>query len=407
MQQPHTPASHGSTAFAVAGRVAAWVIAAAVIVLVVLAVTVQARSADGVALVGYANMSTVLNPLISAFVGAVVIDRKGNHPVGWLFCLSGLGWALYQVGFAVGFWMAPGDVPAWELLVWSTGWSAFLGFGLTPVLVLYLFPDGRVGARRWRIPFAIAVAAVVLGAVSYAFAPGPLEDLPELRNPYGVSGGLGTVLSVGVELAWPLLLLSIAGGVLSLRHRVRRASFDQRQQIKWVLLAGAVLFAFVCFWGITELLGRTEIAAAAAGLFLPLLPIALGTAILRHRLYDIDVLINRTLVYALLSAVLAAVYLGAVFVFSRVLAPFAGGSNLAVAASTLAVAALFRPLRTRIQSFIDRRFYRAKYDAVATLGRFSTRLRHEVDLDALEGELLEVVAATVQPRTAGLWLKGT
>ena len=388
------------------GRIAAWLIAAVTVVLLSYALVLQARSAAGISLLGEVSATALLAPLISSLVGAVVVDRKGNHPVGWFFVLSGLMWALYRVAYTVGFYGAPDQASAQQdAVVWLTTGTSMLAFGFAPVLVLYLFPSGRLPSPGWKWPFRGAIAATVNGAVAYGLAPGPYEDLPKFRNPYGLEGAPGEVMVVLTELSWPLLLLAIVAGVVSLRQRSREGSFEERQQIKWLYLAGVTLIAFVIFWAVTDLLGQRDVAAALAGLFLPLLPIALGIAILRHRLYDIDVLINRTLVYTSLSAVLALVYLGTVFVFQRLLSPMTVDSNIAVAASTLAVAALFRPVRGRIQTLIDRRFYRQKYNAAATVGRFSTRLRHEIDLGALEGELLAAVGQALQPNTASVWLK--
>ena len=392
---------------ALVARAGAWAIAVLAIALVLLTLRLAALTSAPDARTVQQTVFLTLNGVISALVGAVVIDRRGNHVVGWLFCLSGLCWAIAYLGGAVGgYVLGGGEMAGSEVVMWASGWTSFLAFALAPMLIVYLFPTGRLAGPRWRFFFAVAVAVTVLGVVGSIWAPGELEDLP-FDNPYGVSGSLGAVATVVRDLGWPLMLFAMAAGVVSLRRRMRISPFEQRQQIKWFLLAGMLLVAFVTFWGVVETLGHPEIAAALGGIFLPLLPLALGTAILRHRLYDIDVLINRTLVYGSLSAVLATVYLAAIVIFSRLLATVTTDSNIAIAASTLAVAALFRPIRARIQHFIDRRFYRQRYNAVATVGRFSSRLRHQIDLDALEGELLGVVGETLQPAAAGLWLKTT
>ena len=360
--------------------------------------------AGSVGFVGEITLLGVLNAFISALVGAVVIDRKGSHPVGWLFCLSGLSWTLAHIaGAAAGIVVPGGTLVAQNFLIWGTGWASFLAFAMAPALILFLFPTGRLASPRWRAPFGFACAVTVVGVVGYALAPGPMEEVP-LDNPFGATGTIGAAASVMRELAWPLLLLSIIAGAVSLRRRMKAAPFEERQQIKWLVLAGFVLVAFVSFWGAMDTLGRPEVAAAISGLFLPLLPIALGIAILKHRLYDIDVLINRTLVYLSLSAALGAVYLATVFLLQRVLSPVTADSNMAVAASTLAAAALFRPLRARIQAFINRRFYRQKYDAATTVGKYSSRVRSEIELDALTGELLTLIGETLRPATATVWL---
>ena len=402
-----TTTSAGATSFRVlAMRAAAWSTVVVTIGMLIVAVLLEVRSA------GFRTQEyelTLLHPLISVLVGALVIDRRGNHVVGWLFCLSGLGWGVGYLGHAAGISvLSGGSLPGQDVLIWSIMWPPFFAFALVPALVLYVFPTGRLTSPRWRWFVLYTITTSVVGVIGYMFAPGPLLDVPALDNPYGSGGAIGRAATFMVEVCWPMLLIGIAGGVVSLRQRMRAATFSERQQIKWLVLAGAILVAFVAFWGATDvLLGRPDVAAAATGLVLPTLPLALGIAILRHRLYDIDVLINRTLVYLSLSAVLAAVYVGAVFLLQRALSPVTEDSNIAIAASTLAVAALFRPARASIQHFIDRRFYRSKYNATATLGRFATRLRDEVDMDALTVELLALVGETLQPTKSGLWLKGT
>jgi hypothetical protein len=374
--------------------------------LVALAVYLATNSPGGISFAGNESSLTKLQPLFSVLVGAIIIHRKGNHPVGWLFLLSGLAWAIYYLGFSAGEYVIGGHTLfGSEVMIWSTTWSSYVGFGLAPVLVVFIFPSGRLTSPAWRWFFRFAILSVVAGAVAYALAPGALEDLTALDNPYGIGGAIGEVADFLMELSWMLLLVALAGGVVSLRQKFRRASQEERQQIKWMLFAGAAVVAFVFFWGMMEIFGNPEIAATGAALFLPLLPLAVGTAILKYRLYDIDVFINRTLVYGALTAVLALFYLGAVVVFQGLLSPITAKSDLAIAASTLSVAALFRPARERIQRFIDRRFYRQKYDAAATLATFSARLRDEIDLDALTAELLAVVGDTMKPSYAGVWLK--
>ena len=387
-------------------RALAWGAAIVTVGTIGFVVALAIRAPEGIVWQGQATWLTLLTPLASVLVGATVVHLRGSHPVGWLFCGAGMCWALYHLGVAAGSYALNGyTMPAQDLLIWATAWAVVVEFSLAPVTVIYLFPTGRLPSRRWRPAFAVCVVAMTLGVAGNAFAPGSLEDIPRLNNPFGAPGATGTVMTVLAELSWPMVLASTLGGVVSLRQRARGASFAERQQIKWLLLAGVVLFGFVCFWGVTDLFGRSEIASSVSGLFLPVLPVAMGVAILKHSLYDIDILINRTLVYASLSAVLAVIYLAAVVLIGRLLGPITADSNIAIAGSTLAVAGLFRPLRGRIQGFIDQRFYRRKYDAAATLARFSTKLRHEVDLDALSAELLTAVGQTLQPASAHLWLR--
>jgi len=234
--------------------------------------------------------------------------------------------------------------------------------------------------------------------------PGPLADFRSIENPYGVAGGAVE----GVEaLSALLLVVGLAGSALSLILRFRRATGHQRQQVKWLALAGAVAAVTVPIAAVGSGLWGDAVTNIASMISVLGLPIAAGIAILRHRLYDIDVVINRTLVYGALTATLAGIYLASVLVLQLALSGVTEGSGPAVAASTLAVAGLFRPARARIQAVVDRRFFRRKYDAARTLESFGARLRDEVDLGALNAELGAVVRETLQPAHVSLWLRGT
>jgi hypothetical protein len=256
--------------------------------------------------------------------------------------------------------------------------------------LLLLFPDGRPPSRRWRpVAWGVALGAAG-GVVGYALKAGPLVDFPHIANPYGVDGPVvGMVGVAGIIVAAG----SMVASAVSLIVRHRRAGSEQRQQIKWftyaatILLIGALLLSavpdvWVAWWAWS--VGFALYIAGIVGL-----PVAVGIAILRHHLYDIDLLINRTLVYGSLTAVLAGVYLAGIVLFQALFRTLTGQeSQLAVVASTLAIAALFTPLRHRIKAFIDRRFYRRKYDAAKTLEAFSVKLRDETDLGALRDDLV-------------------
>jgi hypothetical protein len=247
-----------------------------------------------------------------------------------------------------------------------------------------------------------AGVGITLLFVADGLNPGPLEDYPEIANPYGVDSPVLDVLGGVAALA---LAVAMIGSPLSLVLRFRRAGRVERQQIKWLALAGAVAaVTFVIALASYEAL-PAGVADRAIMLSILMLPVAAGMAILRYRLYDIDVVVNRTLVYGALTATLAAAYLGSVLLLQLALSPLTEASDLAIAGSTLAVAALFRPARTRIQFAVDRRFYRRRYDAARTLERFGVRLRDEVDLETLGGELRGVVADTMQPAHVSLWLR--
>jgi len=257
-------------------------------------------------------------------------------------------------------------------------------------------------SRRWRPVAWCAGLGIALLFVGDFTSGGPLEDYPDLANAYGVDS---PVLDLVEVIGALLLLVALVGSPLSLVLRYRRAGRDERQQIKWLALAGAVAATtFVIAVVAWDLLSE-PVANGAIMLSIVALPVAAGVAILRYRLYDIDVVINRTLVYGALTATLALTYLGSVLLLQLALSGITEGSGLAVAASTLAVAALFRPARARIQQGVDRRFYRRKYDAQHTLEGFSARLRDQVDLAALSSDLSGVVRETLQPAHVTLWLR--
>ena len=253
----------------------------------------------------------------------------------------------------------------------------------------------------------LTVAFVFVGVISGAFSTGPVEGLGPIRNPLGIDG-FPNVYGAVLDIMAPVLLVAAAASVFV---RLRYAMGEERQQIKWFAYAAAatvigLVLAYVIPTVIDTSLWFERAGHAVLIAVIPAIPISIGIAILRHRLYDIDLIINRTLVYGLLTATLVALYLGAVVLLQRLFVLLTDErSTLAVVASTLLIAALFTPLRRRIQSFIDRRFYRSKYDARKTLEAFSTQLRDETDLEALSDNLVGVVRETMQPAHVSLWLR--
>ena len=350
-----------------------------------------------------AGAGDVVWPLVTlgfAFVGALVASRHPDNPIGWIFCGGAVAFSLSGVGEAYAVYTLfaePGSLfGGGKTMAWISVWVWVLGG--VPLLILFplLFPSGELLSRRWRIVAVAAFAAIAFLVVGTMFAPGPMEDLPEVENPYGLEGVTGDVFSAFQGVGWLVLILSLIASAASLVLRFRRSSGIERQQIKWVAAASVVLVASFLLWEVWE-------GMAPLGIFT--MVVAAGIAILRYRLYDIDVVINRTLVYGALTATLAAAYLGSVLLLQLALRPLTESSNLAIAGSTLGVAALFRPARTRIQEVVDRRFYRRKYDAQRTLEAFSARLRDQVDLRALNSELSAVVSETLQPAHVSLWLR--
>jgi hypothetical protein len=372
--------------------------------LLVAALLLPARTPGGLTRL----LPQVLWASASGVVGAMVAARRPRLPIGWL--LVGIG-LLMALGLAAGQYAvvavldAPGSLPFGPAAAWLSAWPFAAGFLLLPFLFL-LFPTGRLPGPRWR-PLAWAGAVVYAANVfGVAFQPGPInpEELGPLENPLAIPA-LGGAGDLPARIVIPLMLLVVLASVASLLVRLRRSVGVERQQLKWFAYA-AGLFGLATFVNVVaSLLGADQ-----AGLFVTTVPVvalpaAIGVAVLRHNLFDIDRVINRTLVYGLLSALLGALYLAVVFLLGRLLVPVTGDAALAVAGSTLAVAALFQPARRRVQDLVDRRFNRRRYDAARTVAAFSTRLRDQLELDALSGELLAVVEATVQPTSASLWLR--
>jgi len=344
---------------------------------------------------------------LTAAVGAVIVVRLSGHPVGWTllalaaFAAAGGGAQSYATAALIDGRSLPGAHAA----AWLTLWLAMPAVGLF-VFLLLLFPDGNLPSPRWRIVARATVVGTVSMIVPTAIMPGPMPAIPREVNPLGIegAGNLLTAISNAVSLIVPLCAVA---AVVSQILRVRRARGDERQQIKLVVYAMVMvpLLIFVSQLVLPQGTSDAQWMEFAMNVLAgALIPVAIGIAILRRRLYDLDVLINRTLVYGALSAALASIYLGLVFALQNVL-PVATESDLAIAASTLAVAALFRPMRARLQRFIDRRFYRTKYDSARALEGLARRLRDEIEITALRSDVLAVVGSTIQPSHASLWLR--
>jgi hypothetical protein len=343
----------------------------------------------------------------NSIVGAVVASRRPEHPIGWLMCAAGLVWGVLHFSGEYAIYALltqPGSLPAGKAVAWFFTWHWAPALCLIVFFGL-LFPTGQLPSRRWR-PFAwLSVLLTLIVIILSVFAPGPILGLGSIRNPLGIEGWPNLY-----EPLQSLMLVLVFIGSASMLGRLRWARGVERQQIKWpaytVMMAasGSVLTytvseAIGAWW--LELAGFVVFIAALVGL-----PASVGIAIVRYRLYDIDRIINRTLVYGALTVALVALYFGGTVLLQRLFVVLTGGqSTLAVVASTLVIAALFNPLRRRIQSFIDRRFYRGKYDAAKTLEAFSAKLRDETDLEALSDDLVGVVKETMQPAHVSLWLR--
>jgi hypothetical protein len=377
---------------------------------------------------------TVLTGVLSLAyptVGALIASRLPANPIGWIFCGVGLLYAAQRFGGAYADYVVRMNsaLPGEEYVAWFSYWTELSGPILAGVFVMLLFPDGHLPSRRWRIVAWTAVLGAALAVLWDAFDPGSLSNYTYLDNPFGVDGYIGGFTSDEIFLALTfvgksLLLTSSIVAFLSLFVRLHHARGDERQQLKWFLYAAVpagVCFSFVLLSYIivdfTELVFITPLipfwdifddVSYVAVFALLVVPVFTYIAILRYRLYDIDVVINRTLVYGSLTLMLALVYFGGVTATQALFSALTGDRKLpqlAVVVSTLVIAALFNPLRRRVQAFIDRRFYRRKYDARKTLETFTNQLRDETDLDALGDDLVAVVRETIQPAHASVWLR--
>ena len=349
--------------------------------------------------------------LVYVTVGALVASRRPENPIGWIFCGTGLiansfqGFAQNYADYALG--VGYSSLRGGEYMAWLSDWIGPPNATLATVLLLLLFPGGRLPSRRWWIVVWMAVSGSAMLAVWVALEDGPLGTHPSVVNPVGIGGAVGDLVKTLGRVGLFLALASVFLAAVSLFIRLIRARGEERQQLKWFAFAAAMMiggFSTAFLPSSSYLLNEIGWFLGFLGFFL--FPVAVGIAILRYRLYDIDVIINRTLVYGALTVSLALVYFGSVVGLQRLLSPVVGeGNQLAVVASTLLIAALFQPLRRRMQSFIDRRFYRQKYDAAKTLEAYAAKLRDASDLDRLEDDLVTVARETVHPAHVSLWLR--
>src|SRR5215213_4646518 len=353
----------------------------------------------------------ILVPVSFSIIGAIIASRLPANPLGWLFCAAACVAAVdhFSAEYALYALLAqPTSLPAGEALAWLASWAWILYAGCI-ALSLLLFPNGRPPSRRWRWLARLSVFLTIAGAVWVAFSPGVIGNLGSIRNPLGIEG-----LPSGFKPVQTIMLALLFVAALStLVVRLRRARGIERQQIKWpaftvVVVAGS---SFLSDTAISEAIGLRWLEWAGYVIFIPALigfPISIGIAIVRYRLYEIDILINRTLVYGALSATLGLIYFGGVATTQAIFRALTGQEEqpqLAIVISTLVIAALFNPLRHRVQAFIDSRFYRRKYNARKTLEAFSAKLRDETDLEALSEDLVGVVKETMQPAHVLLLLR--
>ncbi len=382
------------------------VAAARVVLAVVDPASSDASSAEGVPGGGLpvAVFESVILAAL-AMIGAVVAARQPRNPIGWILSLMAFFLAVLVLCSHLFWALALDEVRPSEgtlFVAWLASWTWVPV--MIPALALFplYFPTGRPPSPRWRWVQWLVLGVIPATLVNQAFVGGRFQEYP-VTNPYGASGDLATVVDVIGVVSFAGMLIAMVAAAASLVVRFRRSRGDERLQIKWVVTA-AVLFVGIFVFP-TDNLAGDDVGFASLLIGLLVVAGAVATSILRYRLYDIDVVINRTLVYGSLTATLAGVYVGSVLLLQLVLTDVTQGSELAIAASTLGVAALIRPVRARIQDLVDRRFFRSRYDAAQTIDAFSARLRDEVDLAALTGELQTIVAETMQPTHVSLWLR--
>lgn len=345
----------------------------------------------------------------TATVGALIAANRPGNAVGTLMVAGPvvIALGLFSEAYASYIYeLGHPDLPLGPAAAWLTLWLTIPGFALF-IHLLLRFPTGHLPSPRWIWASRLTSASLTATVIGFALRPGSVDNVPGVANPLG-SVAPSWISQAGLAVGDTLLPIAGLAAVVSLFLRFRKAGTTERQQMKWFVLSVAVfpvLFALSQVSWIDDDGGEDYLGFFLVMTALLFVPVSMGIAILKHRLYDIDVVVNRALVYVALTAVLATAYLGVVVLLQGLLKPITPESDFAVAGSTLVVAALFRPIKERVQGFIDRRFYRRKYDAAETLGAFAGRLRDQVDLEALRNELIGAVSTTMQPAHASLWLR--
>jgi hypothetical protein len=353
---------------------------------------------------GFRGFDTILT-VVFASVGAIVASRKPSNPIGWILSAVGVESAVQGFGYAYALNGILGPHAPWPgavLGAWLNAWLWFPAILLVSALVFQLFPSGRFLSPRWRRTAWGTVVVMTVASAGLALTPGPLENFGNVRNPFAVQSP--AVTAVG-NVGFIASNIFIVIGAAALVVRYRRAGTVEREQIKWLAYAGAVAAVVL---PIGDLIGDpnrskyVDVLIIGAILFIP---ISIGIAVLRYRLYDIDRIISRTVSYAIVTGLLVGAYIGLVISFDEATRTITGRSDIAVAASTLIVAALFIPLRRRVQAVVDRRFNRHRYDAVRTIDAFTSRLRDQVDIGTLTEDIQAVVTETMAPANVWVWLR--
>jgi hypothetical protein len=379
---------------------------------------VAARSGAGGTVASGAVILGGVATLMLASVGAVLVSRLPRNRIGWLLAIGGLVLAVSGAtsGLAdYGLNLHPGSVPGAIWFAWTSQWAWAPEIAILFILLPLVYPTGRLLSSRWRVAVAMAAVVLLVGGIGSALSPWDPDPYP-VENPLALGGTAGDLIGWVVNIG--VTIFVVAGGAAacaSLVVRYRRATLIERAQLKWFAVVAMITGLGGTVSIVTDLTsagaptGVVGIVNEIAGFLiyggLALLPMAIGVAVLRYRLYEIDRLISRTISYGVLTAIVGGLFVGFILVFQAVLAPVTGSNELAVAGSTLLAAALFQPIRRRVQRLVDRRFNRSRYDAERTVAAFAARLADEVDLEQLRAEILATVAATVEPSSVSLWLR--
>jgi hypothetical protein len=394
------------------GRLATAILALGLVIavtaLLLSALTEQSPQESDFGSGGTLALALLLLPGVAfSVVGWLIAGRQPNNRIGWICLTIGLLWFLITFSDAAGTWIIRSEPLPREVGFWLRGFGLLWvpAVGLMGAHLPLRFPDGRLPSKRWRFYSRFCTAVIAMTTFVLAFEP---------TEPMSNSQRALTEAMAWTQALQPLIILfplSFIGAIASMFLRYRRASDERRHQIRWIAFGGAIFLADYLSLFIAILVFRLpdgdpvlEIWTNATLVAYCAIPIAIGFSVLKYRLYDIDLIINKALVYITLTVALGAIYLVAVTLLQQLLRPLTGTSQLAVAGSTLAVAALFRPARSRIQALIDRRFYRRKFNLSQTLETFSARMRQEIELDNLSQELLIVVQETMEPAHLSLWL---
>jgi hypothetical protein len=362
-------------------------------------------AATTIAIVGglfFEPLATSLFAIPFLVVGGLIVAREPRNKIGWILSFDGLILSILAALRPLADQTLSSGDSAGPIVAWVDSWLYVPMVYTTASFLPLIFPSGQLPSPRWRIVSTISALSIVGKIAASLVRPGPLQSHPDVPNPFGFEGPLGSAFQLLGGLTAGVLSVSMLLAVASLGFRYVNGSGEERAQLRWLSYATVTVVAVGIANAIRPVDAVTSVAYGVSFLFLPL---AIGIAVFRYRLYDIDVLINRTLVYGAVSATLAATYTLAVVALQSLLRPVTGGSEFAVALSTLLVVALFQPIRRRAQDAVDRSFYRARYDAARTIDAFSVRLRSDVELDSVRADLIAVIHDTIHPAHASVWLR--